>query len=144
MTEAEQREMFPIGDKALAIIASGGRLLPDSRLRERWPISLVAMLDVVTATLCYGGMARPSAARLAGEMMTALALYHGGRQHYLPKNDELLRTIRDWRMSDDFNGVNYVELAKREGLSPKQARIIIQRQRELVARGRRQMLEMRE
>lgn len=48
----------------------------------------------------------------------------GGATIYAPKLDQVLRPVRDARIKAEFNGWNYLELAKRYNITDRQVRSI--------------------
>lgn len=91
-----QQEMFELSAEEAALLDQ----VIDPEIRHRWPESLAAMLDVVAAAFRSDGTPPDKAMRLAGKAMHALALYHGGRVFYLPRNAEAEYAIRDREIFD--------------------------------------------
>ena len=62
---------------------------------------------------------------LALHLVFKLMEYGNGVQFYLPKPDSIVKTIIKKMMKNDFNGSNYVELAKRYPCSTTHVRRVI-------------------
>ncbi|EPY2709760.1 transcriptional regulator [Vibrio cholerae] len=62
---------------------------------------------------------------LALHLVFKLMEYGNGVQFYLPKPDSIVKTIIKKMMKNDFNGSNYVELAKRYQCSTNYVRRVI-------------------
>ena len=50
---------------------------------------------------------------------------YGGSYVYIPKNDNIVRSIRNRNIRNDFNGHNFKELAAKYGLTVARIRSII-------------------
>ena len=54
-----------------------------------------------------------------------LGRVYGGSYVYIPKNDNIVRSIRNRNIRNDFNGHNFKELAAKYGLTVARIRSII-------------------
>ena len=54
-----------------------------------------------------------------------LVRVYGGSYVYIPKNDNIVRSIRNRNIRNDFNGHNFKELAAKYGLTVARIRSII-------------------
>ena len=54
-----------------------------------------------------------------------LVRVYGGSYVYIPKNDNIVRSIRNRNIRNDFNGHNFKELAAKHGLTVARIRSII-------------------
>ena len=54
----------------------------------------------------------------------------GGESIYFPKPQSVIRSCRDRRIYQEFNGFNFRELANRYELTTRQIRVIVHEQRE--------------
>ena len=54
-----------------------------------------------------------------------LVRVYGGSYVYIPKNDNIVRSIRNRNIRNDFNGYNFKELAAKYGLTVARIRSII-------------------
>ena len=54
-----------------------------------------------------------------------LVRVYGGSYVYIPKNDNIVRSIRNRNIRNDFNGLNFKELAAKYGLTVARIRSII-------------------
>lgn len=101
-----------------------------------WEGALGEMLDIVTATLGRRGVtdARARAAEIVIDLGTAM----GGR--YLPKGDNVRRSVRDAQIWRDYNGRNVNELAARYRLSVVRIYQVIGSQRKISREGRQSEL----
>ena len=55
-----------------------------------------------------------------------LVRVYGGSYVYIPKNDNIVRSIRNRNIRNDFNGHNFKELAAKYGLTVARIRSIIE------------------
>ena len=126
---SEQNELFELDENDAALLDQ----VIDPEVRHKWPESLAAMLDVVAAAFRADGLPADRAARLAGKAMHALAIYHGGRMFYLPRNSEVEYAIRDRQLFHLWmtGQATAPELASRYRMSYQRAMQIIAEQRGL-------------
>lgn len=116
---SEQGEMFELTPADIDVLNHA----IDIEVRDKWRESLAGMLDVAAAALRQKGFDHDEASALAAFVMHALAIYHGGRHFYLPKNGYLEKAIRDrqlfhawmrgeqdpWQLADE-HGVTYTRV----------------------------------
>lgn len=87
----DQSELFECTDDLAQLLEHAEA----TELKDKWPESLAAMLDVAAAVLRREGFEPERAMKLAGKVLYAESIYHGGRHFYLPKNDALDHAIRN-------------------------------------------------
>lgn len=63
----------------------------------------------------------------ANRLKSNLANRLGGTQIYIPRNDPSDRRLRDFRIINDFNGLNIKQLARKFQMSERSIRRIIKR-----------------
>lgn len=98
-----------------------------------WEGALAEMLDLVTAALDRRGVT--DARARAAEVVVELGVVMGGR--YLPKGDDVRRSVRDAQIWCEYTGRNVNELAARYRLTVVRIYQILAAQRQ-IARGQRQ------
>lgn len=97
-----------------------------------WEGTMAEMLDIVTAALERRGVtdARARAAEVVIDLGTAM----GGR--YLPKGDDVRRSVRDAEIWSSFDGHNVAELAARYRVSVVRIYQVLAVQRQIARRQR--------
>ena len=62
---------------------------------------------------------------IGADFFMDLVRVYGGSYVYIPKNDNIVRSIRNRNIRNDFNGHNFKELAAKYGLTVARIRSII-------------------
>ena len=86
-------------------------------LDERW-------MDELTVDM-LPELYRHIASAIGIENFLALCKEIGGTNMYIPKFDSVIRPIRDKKMKQEFDGINYKELGKKYNLCERWVRDII-------------------
>jgi Mor family transcriptional regulator len=97
----------------------------------RWPQLLADLVEVNAASLRQMGIQDELAERYARCMVTAQALYLGGRHMYLPRGRHLEQALRDDEIYRAHRRGNTEALARRYDLTERQVQNIVKRQLEL-------------
>lgn len=100
---------------------------------ERWPSTLVQLVDVVFDMLEERWQEKLSGyeMELARDVAIVISHYLGGRSIYLPKDEKLTLALRDIAIYRAFDGSNHLDLATKTGLTTAQIYNIIAKQRQL-------------
>lgn len=117
--------------EALDQVDRGKRDSRRVRADARWPVVIVDMIDVQAAALKRLGVADEQAEGYARAMVTAQALYLGGRHIYLPRGKQLEQALRDDEIYRAHRRGNTEALARRYDLTERQVQNIVKRQLEL-------------
>ena len=92
---------------------------------ERIPELVSDIEAVMTACLLSELLIeKPRAAEISKKVAKRILDDWGGQQIYIPKNSGQL-VARDFKIWEDFNGKNHLELAKKHDLTPQQIYRII-------------------
>ncbi|MGK4305126.1 Mor transcription activator family protein [Shewanella xiamenensis] len=84
--------------------------------KGKWPKTLVELSDVIDACLAEDKVV---ANKLTEKIITAIAFYLGGRDLYLPNGKSLEMFLRNLRVYQEFNGLNYAELSQKYNLTER-------------------------
>ncbi|KYG90370.1 hypothetical protein A0U40_18420 [[Bacillus] sp. KCTC 13219] len=68
---------------------------------------------------------RDIAAIVGVDAFLKLCDYYGGSNLYIPKRDSVTRYVRDTKIKEEFNGGNYLALARKYQLSESHIRKIV-------------------
>nr|WP_243750585.1 Mor transcription activator family protein [Thiomicrorhabdus marina] len=103
-----------------------------------WPRRIQEFYEVALNEIEKSGLNNEDAQKaLAASICTAISLYMGGKSFYLPASSGLKQAIQDLRISKDFTGFNYPELAKKYRVSEMTIRTAIKRQKALMTEVRK-------
>lgn len=97
----------------------------------KWAQGLVQLIEVQEATFQRLGVNDVDAFRLARAATLAIAEFHGGRQWYLPRGDDLVTALRDAEIYRRARRGNIQELAREHGLTDQHIWRIVRQQRAL-------------
>ena len=100
----------------------------DRAAAAAWPKTLVALVDVLAATLVRRGMAEEPAEEQARAMVAAIALYHGGRPVYLPRGTALENALLHDAIYRAHKRGNTDALARRHNLTTRTIQRIVRDQ----------------
>ena len=68
---------------------------------------------------------QPLAEAIGVEALIALTGYAGGTTIYIPKEDGLLKQLREAKIKSEFNGYNIMELARKYNVSERWVRYLV-------------------
>lgn len=108
---------------------AGGAL--DTVPATKWAQGLVQLIEVQEATFQRLGVDEAEAFRLARAATLAIAEFHGGRQWYLPRGDDLATALRDAEIYRRARRGNIQELAREYGLTDQHVWRVVRQQRAL-------------
>lgn len=103
----------------------------DDVLDDRWPQTLVDMIQVLEALYLRQGRDDDESFSLARAGVLELAEYFGARMWYLPRGDRLLTALRDAEIYRLAKRGNIRALAEAHGLSEPQLYRIMRQQKAL-------------
>ncbi len=86
-------------------------------VRERWPITLRDLLDVVRNIFERAGVPSARAEAIAVSVTMGVAHYFGGRMNYLPRGERLATGMLHLQMYREFDGRNHRHLAEKYGMN---------------------------
>lgn len=105
---------------------------------HRWPSTLQSLSALMQVTLKKHGII--NAARISEDLATALSIYFGGRDVYIPNGESLKKALRDIKIWHEFKGNNLEQLSREYGLTERRISEIVAEQRAAyVARKQRQL-----
>ncbi|WP_296280584.1 Mor transcription activator family protein [Pseudoxanthomonas sp.] len=97
----------------------------------KWAQGLVQLIEVQEATFQRLGVDEAEAFRLARAATLAIAEFHGGRQWYLPRGDDLATALRDAEIYRRARRGNIQDLAREYQLTDQHVWRIVRQQRAL-------------
>lgn len=103
----------------------------DGVVRDKWPRTLVDLVDVATNDMKHAGINPNEASRCARISVGAIARYHGGRVFYLPRGEALEQALRNQQIWQEFTGDNVQALVAKFKLSDKQIYQVLNQHRQL-------------
>lgn len=110
-------------------------------LKSKWPRNLVALSDVIDACLTEEKVV---ANKLTEKIIASIAFYLGGRDLYLPSGKKLEIFLRNLRVYQEFNGLNYAELSQKYNLTERSIYQITKEFKELYRHQRNKAAELKE
>jgi Mor family transcriptional regulator len=86
-------------------------------VRDRWPIVLRDLLDVIRNIFERAGVPSDRAEAIAVSVTMGVAHYFGGRMSYLPRGERLATGMVHLQMYREFDGRNHRHLAEKYGMN---------------------------